>query len=256
MWVCRPKLGYIISGACFNNDSTSNMSNATPSVLCCIASSPPTAGNGGSSKDIQDFWSVESIGIDTLISIMTGSVENDLPAFFTESVQYKNERYSVALPCTDSEANNKLLNNYHSAALWFKNLKRRLVRDEELSNKYHSVFVELRSLGIIQQFDLTNKTNELPVSYLPHHPVVRESSLTTKVRPVFDAFATRTNVVSLNYCMNSGTNLLPLLPEVLIRFRRWRYAYSADITKAFLQVGVREQDQNVHRFFLGRSRSD
>ena len=49
------KLGYIISGACFNNDSTSYMSNATPSVLCCIASSPPTAGYGGSCKDIQDF---------------------------------------------------------------------------------------------------------------------------------------------------------------------------------------------------------
>ena len=59
------------------------MSNATPSVLCCIASSPPTAGNGGSCKDIQDFWSLESIEIDTPISIMTGSVENDLPAFFT-----------------------------------------------------------------------------------------------------------------------------------------------------------------------------
>ena len=112
------------------------------------------------------------------------------------------------------------------------------------------MFVELRSLGIIQQVDLTNKTNKLPVFYLPHHPVVRESSLTTKVRPVFDASATGTNEVSLNDCMNSGPNLLPLSPEVLIRFRRWHYAYSADITKAFLQVGVREQDQNVHRFFL------
>ena len=125
------KLGFIISGACFNNDSTSNMSNATPSVLCCIASSPPTAGNGGSCKDIQDFWSLKSIGIDTPISIMTGSVENDPPAFFTELVQYKNERYSVALPWRDSEAKNKLLNNYNSAALRFANLKRRLARDEE-----------------------------------------------------------------------------------------------------------------------------
>ena len=162
----------------------------------------------------------------------------------------------MALPWTDSEAKNKLLNNYHSAALRFKNLKRRLARDEELSNKYHSVFVELWSLGIIQQVDLTAKTNELSVFYLPHHPVVRESSLTTKVRPVFDASATGTNEVSLNDCMNPGPNLLPLLPEVLIRLRRWRYAYSADITKAFLQVGVQEQDQNVHRFFWGRSRSD
>ena len=74
------------------------MSSATPSVLCCIASSPPTAGNGGSCKDIRHFWSLESIEIDVPISIMTCSVENDLPASFTESVQYKNERYSVALP--------------------------------------------------------------------------------------------------------------------------------------------------------------
>ena len=105
------KLGYIISGACYNNDITSNMSKATPSILCCIAFSPPMA--------IQDFWSLGSIGIDTPISIMTGSVENDLPAFFTESVQYENERSSVAVPCKDSEAKNKLLNNYHSAALRF-----------------------------------------------------------------------------------------------------------------------------------------
>ena len=104
----------------------------------------------------------------------------------------------------------KLLNNYHSAALRFENLHWRLARDEELSNKYHSVFVELRSLGIIQQVDLTNKPNELPVFYLPHLPVVREFSLTTKVRPVFDASATGKNEVSLNDCMNSGPNLLPL----------------------------------------------
>ena len=153
------KLGYIISRACFNNYSTLNMSNTTPSMLCCTASSPPTAGNGGSCRDIHDFWSLESIGIDAPISIMTGSVENDLTAFFTESVEYRNECYSGVLPGKDSKAKNKLVNNYHSATLQFENLKRRLARDEELPNKYHSVFVELRSLGFIQQVDLTNETN-------------------------------------------------------------------------------------------------
>ena len=88
---------------------------------------------------------MESIGIDTPISIMTRSVENDLPAFFTKSAQYKNECYSVALPWKDSETKNKLLNNYHKAALQFENLKQRLAHDEELPNKYHSVFVDLRS---------------------------------------------------------------------------------------------------------------
>ena len=47
------------------------------------------------------------------------------------------------------EAKNELVNNYNSAALLFENLKRRLAGDEELPNKYHSIFVEVRSLGII-----------------------------------------------------------------------------------------------------------
>ena len=78
--IFKPKLssdymssGYIISGACFNNDSTSNMSNVTPSMLCCIASSPPTAGNGGSCRDVDDFWSLESIGVNAPVSTMTDS---------------------------------------------------------------------------------------------------------------------------------------------------------------------------------------
>ena len=108
----------------------------------------PNAGKG-----IEICWLFLTItGIEfnqTLSDLHLGSLPNELPAFFTESVQYKNERYSVTLPWKDSEAKNKLLNNYHSASLRFENLKRRLARDEELSNKYHSVFVQLRSLGII-----------------------------------------------------------------------------------------------------------
>ena len=66
-------LDYIISGGYSNNYSTSNMSNATPSVLCCISSSPPTAGNGGSCRDVEDFWSLESIGFYAPVSTMTDS---------------------------------------------------------------------------------------------------------------------------------------------------------------------------------------
>ncbi|GFR99834.1 DUF1759 and Peptidase A17 and DUF1758 and RVT 1 d omain containing protein [Elysia marginata] len=35
---------------------------------------------------------------------------------------------------------------------------------------------------------------------------------------------------------------------VLLRFRRWKYGLTADISKAFLQIRVFEQDQDVHRF--------
>ena len=47
------------------------MSNETPSMLCCISSSPPTAGNGGSCRDVVDFWSLVRIGVNAPVSPMT-----------------------------------------------------------------------------------------------------------------------------------------------------------------------------------------
>ena len=56
------------------------------------------------------------------------------------------------------------------------------------------------------------------------------------------------NGVSLNDCVEAGPSLLPNLIEILIRFHRWKVALTADITKAFLQIGVKREDQDVHRF--------
>ena len=87
-----------------------------------------------------------------------------------------------------------------------------------------------------------------PVFYLPRRPVVREDSRTTKVRPVFDASAKGYNGISLNDCLETGPNLLPNILGVLTRFRRWKFAVTADVTKAFLQIKVHEADQNALRF--------
>ena len=81
---------------------------------------------------------------------------------------------------------------------------------------------------------MNNKKN--PVFYLPHRPVVRADSTSTKVRPVFDASAKGVNGVSLNDCMEIGPKLIPDLLAILLRFRRWKFGLIADITKAFLQI--------------------
>ena len=65
---------------------------------------------------------------------------------------------------------------------------------------------------------------------------------------MFDASAKGFNGVSLNDCLETGPNMMPDLPAILLRFRRWRIALSADVTKAFLQIRVSRQDRDVHRF--------
>ena len=71
--------------------------------------------------------------------------------------------------------------------------------------------------------------------------------MTTKVRPVFDASAVGSGGVSLNDCLEVGPCLVPSLIEILLRFRRWRFAVAADIAKAFLQIQLRREDRDVHR---------
>ena len=60
----------------------------------------------------------------------------------------------------------------------------------------------------------------------------------------------------LNDCLESGPNLNPNIVDVLSRFRRWKYAVTADISKAFLQVELAEGDQDVHRFFWRKEKDD
>ena len=78
--------------------------------------------------------------------------------------------------------------------------------------------------------------------------MILESSLSTQIRPVFDAPAQEYNGVALNDCLETEPDLVLYLAVILIRFRRGRFAITADIAKVFLQLAVTALDQDVHRF--------
>ena len=53
---------------------------------------------------------------------------------------------------------------------------------------------------------------------------------------------------SLNDCLYKGPNLTENLGDVLLKFRTKKYAYVADISKAFLRIGLKETDRDVTKF--------
>lgn len=61
-------------------------------------------------------------------------------------------------------------------------------------------------MGIIEKVPEEEYDKE-DVSYLPHHPVFNEKSLTTPIRPVFDASTKSKGSPSLNDCLEKGQNL-------------------------------------------------
>ena len=81
------------------------------------------------------------------------------------------------------------------------------------------------------------------VTFLPHK-VIKKQRSTTKIRIVFDASAKKRDAVSLNEILYKGPSLTPELFTLLIKFRIYPIAISADIVKAYLQIGVVEQHSN------------
>ena len=84
----------------------------------------------------------------------------------------------------------------------------------------------------------------------PSYPI-RSDKVTTKVRIVMDASARpkgQPTAPSLNDCLHTGPNLLKDLTGILLRWRQMEHMVIGDLEKAFLMLGVREQDRDATRF--------
>ena len=191
---------------------------------------------------ISTMWDLESIGItDPSEHKSKQEREAETRQHFLQSVRrLADGRYSVKLPWIDGALN--LPNNKKLAEQRLISTTRKLL-DRGYYATYDGIFQSWVAEGIIEP--------AIPGSnghYLPHHPVIKPGSLTTPVRPVFDASSKAKNEPSLNDCLQKGPNLMELIPSILMRFRENKIGIISDIRKAFLMVGVEEEDRNFLKF--------
>lgn len=113
--------------------------------------------------------------------------------------------------------------------------------------EFFDVFKSRKELDFIKVAD---KTYKGLVAYLPKREVERDDALSKKCRPVFDGSERLKGQPSINDLLEVGPNLNPEILEVLLRFRLHKVAWTADITKAFLQIRLAEKDQEKLRFLF------
>ena len=92
-------------------------------------------------------------------------------------------------------------------------------------------------------------TNIGMVTYPPHHHALRPDKETTKLRVVFDASAKCKGSLSINDVLDPGPSLLPLLNDVLLRFRTGKVTFIRDIEKAFLNISIAPEHRDLLRFY-------
>lgn len=128
----------------------------------------------------------------------------------------------------------------------FMFLERKLERDPELKSQYVEFMREYRRLGHMRKVTQEAKAGEI-VYHIPHHCV------TKKFRVVFDASCRTNKGISLNEMQQLGEKLQRDLFEIVMRFRRHRIAFSADIKMMFRQVRIAEEQWNLQRIFWRES---
>ena len=83
------------------------------------------------------------------------------------------------------------------------------------------------------------------------HSLVESTQKPDKPRLIFDA-RSKLKSMYLNDALHNGPLLMTDMLDVLFFFREKPHAVSMDITRMFLQVCVRKENQSVFRFFWRR----
>ena len=149
--------------------------------------------NNISENVLRSLWELDDIGI---VDDDASPASNKVMAKFEESTTFQKGRYEVNLPWKENQKG-RLMDNKGIAEKRLHSLSRRLAGNPKLKEAYNENLSEMEKAGMIKEVSKCEK-REGPIFYLPHRPVVREDSITTKVRPVFDASAKGYNGVSLN----------------------------------------------------------
>lgn len=191
------------------------------------------------------FWEVEEVNGCRALS----REESKCEEIFAQTTRRDPDgRFVVQLPL--KQAADTLGQSRNTAEKRFYSTERKLNKDTKMKSYYIDFIQEYEQLG---HMSLLNESQESkPEYYMPHHGVFRESSLTTKMRVVFDASAASSNGISLNDIQMVGPVLQDDLFSILIRFRSHAYVVSADIAKMYRQVLI-EPSQRALQKIIWRS---
>ncbi|XP_055932093.1 uncharacterized protein LOC129962372 [Argiope bruennichi] len=185
--------------------------------------------------EITNLWKFDSIEInDPVEKKFENEIDLRTKEHFLETVTInKDGRYEVCLPWSDDKS--PLPDNLDLARKRLDYITSKLIA-MNMYEKYENILLNWLDEDIIEEVP-TNEMNSYG-NYLPHRAVIKLSSSTTPIRPVFDASARLANYPSLNQCLECGPNLIELIPNILIRFREGQLGVIADIRKAFLQISI------------------
>ena len=159
------------------------------------------------------FWKIENTGSNS----ETNKFDHNQ---FIEKNRWNSDRYTVPSPW--KLEHDILPDNFTNSLSRLKSgVFFRLKKDSVLLKDYDNIIKQHLKETISERVPRGQDITPGRVYYIPHHAVGRADKETTKLRIVYDASS---NSPSLNDCLEKGPCLLPLIFDILVRFRAYRVA--------------------------------
>ncbi|XP_025996217.2 uncharacterized protein LOC113005209 [Solenopsis invicta] len=201
-------------------------------------------------RELRLFWEFEEVPRRALFSPEKQQCENH---FSTTHSRDADGRYVVRLPFRRGPPID-IGESRAVAERFLSGLHRRLRSNSALTSEYDDLLRKYEALGHMRK--VTDSTNSAQHVYIPHHLVIRDTSVTTRLRVIFNAFSRTTNSTSLNDHLLAGPKLQTELPAVILRWRQFRYVYAADIAKMYRQICVDSHNIDFQRILWSASNFD
>ncbi|XP_055633126.1 uncharacterized protein LOC129773538 [Toxorhynchites rutilus septentrionalis] len=223
----------------------------------CYGTTPPTtpvchiATTRNLESLLERFWELESLQSDRIYSAKEIACEE---LYQGTTTRKSDGRYVVSLP----KSQDPYIQLGESRAIAERRLlclERKLERDASVKEAYHEFLEEYSRLGHMRRLE-DPVDNSIYHYYLPHHPVFKASSTTTKVRVVFDASCRTSSGSSLNDLLLVGPIVQEDLQSIKLRFRTKPIGLVADIEKMFRQIAVCRNDQPLLRILFRQKPTD
>lgn len=212
----KTELGWIISGG----DGGQGLN---PTIFTLKVS------NEDLSRELRRFWECEEI---SMRQHLTPDEQLAEDIFVKTTKRCDDGRFMVKLPFKNDKPD--LGESFIIAHRRYEYMTKRFLSKPQLRSIYDKSIQEYLDLN---QMELAGETAS-PYNYLPHHPIFKESSTTTKVRAVYDASCKTSNGNSLNSQLLIGPTIQNDLFSTLIHWRKNRYAFTGDIEKMYRQIWI------------------
>lgn len=200
-----------------------------------------------SQEQLQDiltkFWVQEEIPESSQSQLSPEEQECEDHYVLTHS-RDKEGRYVVKIPLKGSVT--QLGNSAVRAQQCLKSMIRRLDKNCYLSTLYHAFMKEYEDLGHMVRAPIFSSVKEY---YLPHHGVLKEDNVTTKLRVVFNGSSPTTSGTSLNDLQHIGPKIQKDIADVLLWIRKHKLIFTTDISKMYRQIKVHEDDWDLQRIY-------